>query len=360
MRECVCAWSDVSMLTNCDSLIADFEKLRSSLSQPNINSHGVSCEKKLESISSLDCLPAFSVSSSSCSSCSCSSSMKDSIHELKLDAKAAGTSDISSLLTSPGSSSLPLCGSYVVLRILASRRKNMKQQYLLALQGEKDMWFDASMLTNCDSLISDFAKLQSSPAYSISDNADTKSTAQIQNLGELPVFPPMSLPIFKWGSRDAADFISDVQVAYGVVTKWRKNVFKLPSGTAGKKFTQALTRLYLAWAECSPLESIALKAAAIMVPLLLQQPMGKGNHRANTDHLLRRLALWDDGCIAELLKEGSTIQKQLNVSRKSLDDSSLAKRFATMVFNNNLKRCDVIVVRESEGLSSACERFDCE
>jgi len=113
------------------------------------------------------------------------------------------------------------------------------------------------------------------------------------------------------GPRDAAEFTSDILRAYELTCTWRKNVFKLPSGAAGKKFTQLLSSLYLAWGERSPLESIALKAAAIMVPLLLQQPKGKTSYRENAGHLQRRMALWEEGNITELIDEAVTIQQQL-------------------------------------------------
>src|SRR5262249_13358204 len=120
-------------------------------------------------------------------------------------------------------------------------------------------------------------------------------------------------------------------------TKWRKNVFKLPSGQSGKHFTRALTFLYSSYADRSPLEGVALKAASIMAPLLLQQPPGKSSYRENSDHLSRRMQLWDQGKIRELVHEGKTIQDRLEKSQKTVSDATLAKRFATMVFNNNLK-----------------------
>ena len=97
------------------------------------------------------------------------------------------------------------------------------------------------------------------------------------------------------------------------------------------------------------MEAIALKAASLMVPLLLQQPMGKSTYRENTAHLLRRLDLWEQGNISELLNECSTIQQQLKTSHKVLDDSTLAKRFATMVFNNNFKGAMSLVCEKGKG-----------
>ena len=179
-----------------------------------------------------------------------------------------------------------------------------------------------------------------------SSTYDMKSESK---LGELPPFKEMSSPIFRWGQRDASDFIKDVEYAYETTIKWRKNVFKLPSGQSGKHFTQALSKLFAAYGERSPLECISLKAAAIITPLLLQQPSGKPTYRDNVNHLTRRLLLWEEGNIRELLKEGSTIQAQLVSSKKVIDDTTLAKRFASMVFNNNFKGAMSLVTEKGKG-----------
>jgi hypothetical protein len=97
------------------------------------------------------------------------------------------------------------------------------------------------------------------------------------------------------------------------------------------------------------MECIALKAAAILAPLTLQQPMGKPTYRDNIGHLTRRMQLWDEGNIKELLREGATIQAQLKASNKAPDDATLAKRFATMVFNNNLKGAMSLVAEKGKG-----------
>jgi hypothetical protein len=169
------------------------------------------------------------------------------------------------------------------------------------------------------------------------------------SMGVLPAFSPMCGPTFKWGARDGCEFINDVTRAFELTTKWRKNVFKFPSGQAGKLFTNALSRLYAAYGARSPMESIALKAAAILAPLLLQQTAGKPTYRDNVGHLTRRLKLWEDGNIDDLIKEGETIQAQLAKSKKFADDSTLAKRFATMVFNNNFKGAMSLVTEKGKG-----------
>ena len=81
----------------------------------------------------------------------------------------------------------------------------------------------------------------------------------------------------------------------------------------------------------------------------MQQPAGKPTYKETSVHLARRLPLWDEGRLSDLLKEGKTIQDQLAKTNKVLDDSTLAKRFATMVFNNNFKGAMLLVAAEGRG-----------
>src|SRR4051812_24832373 len=151
------------------------------------------------------------------------------------------------------------------------------------------------------------------------------------------------------GTKEPADIIRDVNQAFETIAKWRKNVFRLPSGSTGKHFTQAKAQMYAEYGERSPMECIALKAAAIMTPLLLQQPAAKPAYRDNVKHLARRLEQWKAGNIRELLKEGCTIQNQLENSTKSPSDTALSKRFATLVFNNNLKGAMSLLTERAKG-----------
>ena len=97
------------------------------------------------------------------------------------------------------------------------------------------------------------------------------------------------------------------------------------------------------------MEGIALKAAAVFAPLMLQQPTGKPKYRDNVNHLTRRLGLWEEGNITDLLSEGETIQAQLKTSNKLIDDTTLAKRFATMVFNDNFKGAMSLIAAKAKG-----------
>ena len=48
---------------------------------------------------------------------------------------------------------------------------------------------------------------------------------------------------FTWGSRDGAAFEDALEVAYAEVVKWRRNIFRVPSGTVGKDFIREISRL---------------------------------------------------------------------------------------------------------------------
>ena len=60
--------------------------------------------------------------------------------------------------------------------------------------------------------------------------------------------------------------------AYEIVVKWRKNVFELPTGSAGKAFIVHMKSLIDNWCDNVSNCDYALKALMIMPHLLLQKP----------------------------------------------------------------------------------------
>ena len=115
--------------------------------------------------------------------------------------------------------------------------------------------------------------------------------------------------------------------AYEVTAKWRRNVFNLPSGKAGKHFVQSFTFCFVQYYSGTAFELVALKAAAIMSPLLLQKPLGDQSSKDWSSHLEKRLELWNDGKIEQLVKEGEAIQARLECHHKT-SIGALAKQFA--------------------------------
>ena len=46
-----------------------------------------------------------------------------------------------------------------------------------------------------------------------------------------------------WGNHTFYDLEQILTASYNEVTKWKKNLFKIPSGAAGKRFVEEMTRL---------------------------------------------------------------------------------------------------------------------
>ena len=156
---------------------------------------------------------------------------------------------------------------------------------------------------------------------------------------QLPSFPPIHSNSFCWGERDGDSVAHSIQHCYDEVVHWKRNIFKIPSGKAGKAFVRETTRLFQAYATGSALESIALQAAMIMPALLLQKPHAKSKAADHSKHLDRRLQLWSEGNFKSLLDEGRTIQHQFALGTRSANktDQNIAKKFANHMMEGRVK-----------------------
>eukprot|EP00111_Clytia_hemisphaerica_P021772 TCONS_00064018-protein len=106
-----------------------------------------------------------------------------------------------------------------------------------------------------------------------------------------------------------------LNVVYEKIVFWRQNLFRLPSGNAGKRFIRELSRLINSWVEDSSIKTISLKAIMIMPALLLQKPSRKSKSKEHATALSKRLDLWEKGDLFDLLHEGETIQRHLLSSK---------------------------------------------
>ena len=122
---------------------------------------------------------------------------------------------------------------------------------------------------------------------------------------------------FKWDKVSETVITNRINTAYEKIVYWRKNIFMLPTGAAGKAYIQELTRLINAWTYNSPVGIIAIKAVHLMPSLLLQKPSKRSKSKDHVKALERRLDLWKKGEIESLVFEAETIQKRLpNNNRK--------------------------------------------
>ena len=108
------------------------------------------------------------------------------------------------------------------------------------------------------------------------------------------------------------------------------------SGAAGKKYIEEITRLLKLWIQDSPLKSIGLKAIYVMPVLLLQKPSKNSKSKDHLVSLDRRLKLWEEGNISNLLHEGKTIQERMKVIEKGMNIEKISLKFKNMMGKSNI------------------------
>ena len=149
--------------------------------------------------------------------------------------------------------------------------------------------------------------------------------------GYSPLAPTISDPDFTWGKLSGREFCDQISEAYEEVVHWKRNVFMIPSGNAGKKFVNQLASLFQAYADQSTLECIAMKAAVVMQVVLLQKPAAKSKARDHAAHLDRRLSMWINGDIEPLLSECRCLQNRLAKNNEPNDEEVISRNFSKMM-----------------------------
>ena len=92
------------------------------------------------------------------------------------------------------------------------------------------------------------------------------------------------------------------------------------------------TLLFRAVGEGSALESVALKAVFVACVLLLQKSSRTSKPKDHATHLERRLLLWHEGKLEDLIVEGRAIQSRLPKMSTSMSDAQVARSFASLMF----------------------------
>ena len=141
---------------------------------------------------------------------------------------------------------------------------------------------------------------------------------------------------YKWGEYTNKQFEENVSSIYEKIVYWKKNIFLLPTGKRGRCFINERTRLIDTWIRGLLLKNIALKAVMIMPCLLLQKPSKYSKAKDHIKALERRLKLWTDGHLAELLKGGETIQSSLKHVDGPKTIAQLSKKFVEQMQKGNV------------------------
>ena len=69
---------------------------------------------------------------------------------------------------------------------------------------------------------------------------------------------------YTWGNCPSLVFEANVSIVYEQIVYWKKNLFLLPLGKAGKQYIDETTKLMNEWLQESPLKDIAFKTIMII------------------------------------------------------------------------------------------------
>ena len=157
---------------------------------------------------------------------------------------------------------------------------------------------------------------------------------------------------YVWGSHTKDDIFQIINAAYEEVVFWRKNVFMLPIGQAGKSFIKEMTKMIEMWNNDGNLKDICLKAAMVMPALLLQKPTFKSKSKEHSACLTRRMKLWLEGDFDSLMKESRTIQNVLSIKYKKYTLPQISKTFAKLMLQGKVSAAlKLLDQQESSGIS---------
>ena len=154
-----------------------------------------------------------------------------------------------------------------------------------------------------------------------------------------------------WGNVSHQSFCDEINKIYNEVVHFRRNIFNLPSGRAGKKFIEELIFWLGQFNSNSDLNSVALKAFMVLPSVILQKPSATSKSKEHSVALERRLALWRQGDLNMLMKEIRFIQDRFVNFKRARSVEDLSRAFAKLVFQGKLTAAIKMLDREnSSGL----------
>ena len=133
-----------------------------------------------------------------------------------------------------------------------------------------------------------------------------------------------------------SNFFKEINRVYDEIVKFRRNLFKVPSGKTGKDFVNLLSYWLRQFNLNSNLNSVSLKVFMILPSLILQKPSSKSKSKEHTECVKRRLELWERGEVLSLLKEASVIQTRLTSGKKKRSMEDISRVFSKLVMEGKI------------------------
>ena len=150
-----------------------------------------------------------------------------------------------------------------------------------------------------------------------------------------------------WADISYNELFIKVESMHKEITTYRRNIFKVPSGKAGKDFISELSFWLKQFNSSSKLNRVAIQMFICLPLLLLQKPGPRSKAKDHSLALARRLELFKSGAIDELLKEIRFIQKSFTSSRKAKTREQVSRIFAKLMFEGKVSAALKILEIES-------------
>ena len=201
-------------------------------------------------------------------------------------------------------------------------------------------------------ILGDTTPRSSTPANHADIENSTPVTSFDPPVADLPPFTSSTrVPTRSINGISGPEFVSIIDDIYNRILKWKKNLFKVPSGNASKKFVTILAEWLAYYNTDSEFKGIALKVFHVLPALLLQKPSKNSKARDHLRCLEKRLVMWDSGDITALLSEARTIQERFKTSvgskRRTTDD--VARIFARLMLQGKVNAALKFLSEENGG-----------
>ena len=203
-------------------------------------------------------------------------------------------------------------------------------EYVIGCEGACKKWFHIECVSMSCSTLTELS--QSNQKWQCCACRDTPANIPSPVTG-LQTTSDESL---RWGKVSLTEFEEQLISCYKEIVKWKKNLFMLPSGRAGKEFLTEMKRLVDLFINITSFNHVALNALMVFGPLLLQKPSRSSKSSDHVKYLSKRLTLWKDGDLVTILGEARAIQKRFCKLQPKKDPDHARKVFVRLMLEGEV------------------------
>ena len=132
----------------------------------------------------------------------------------------------------------------------------------------------------------------------------------------LPEFKSVCVPNKDYNNIDKITFTQNINQIFEDTIHWKKNLFSVPTGQAGKDFVKLMTDWVQKFNTDSTFQYLAMKVINILPNMMLQKPSATSKAKDHTKALQLRLQMWNEGKIVQIWRDNKIIQKKLTEKPK--------------------------------------------